>query len=202
MQQPTNIEFLSALFPDKPRDAYIWVNNYGGNPAAYEREGRGGHFWKGNYIHNPEECDADFRDQNAYYCPTLFRKIDRRVRRQIDYAISLHLIVLDDANNINFEPTYLLETSAGNHQVGLKLKEPISDMSMGSRLMEELVRQKRVANDKSGNNIVRYVRLPNGSNGKYDPPHRNQLKAWNPDKAFTLREVCDLLGNPPIFNLS
>ena len=194
MQQITNSEFLSALFPNKPAGSCIWINDHEGDPAEYQSKGRGGQFWRGNYVNDPDECDADFRERNGYYCPALLQKIDRRVRRQIDYAISLNVVVLDDANNIDFDPTYLLETSAGNHQVGLKLADPILDRAMGSRLMEELVNQKRVANDKNGNNVVRYARLPYGSNGKCDPPYRNRLKVWNPDRAFTLQEVCNLLG--------
>ncbi len=194
MQQITNREFLSVLFSDKAEDACIWINSHEGNPAEYAEKGEGGKFWKGRYIHKPEDCDIDYGDRNAYYCPTSLKKRDRRIKRQIEYALSLHAVVLDDANNIDFEPTYILETSSGNCQVGLKLKEPITNIAIGSRLIEELVIQNRVANDKSGNNLVRYVRLPCGSNGKYEPPCRNQMLVWNPDKTFTLKEVCGLLG--------
>ena len=193
MYQVTNNEFLEVIFSSKENDEYLWVNHHAGDPVEYNENGKSGQFWAGKRIHQFNDCPSDAKNENAYFSVSLLKKQARRIARAKQYASRLPVVVLDDANNVEFTPTYQLETSAGNYQVGLMLDQPIRDVEVGSRLMGELVRQNRVASDKSGNNVVRYARLPCGSNGKYDPPYRHQMIQWNPERTFTLREVCDYL---------
>jgi hypothetical protein len=193
MYQVTNNQFLEVIFSSKASDEYLWINHHAGDPAEYNKNGKGGQFWAGKRIHKFDECPPDSDKENAYFSVSLLRIQARRIARAKQYASQLPIVVLDDANNIEFTPTYQLETSAGNYQIGLMLDQPIRDVEVGSRLMNELVRQNRVASDKNGNNVVRYARLPAGSNGKYDPPYRHQMIQWNPERIFTLQEICDYL---------
>ena len=193
MYQVTNNQFLEVIFSSKASDEYLWINHHAGDPAEYNKNGKGGQFWAGKRIHKFDECPTDSDKENAYFSVSLLRTQARRIARAKQYASQLPIVVLDDANNIEFTPTYQLETSAGNYQIGLMLDQPIRDVEVGSRLMNELVRQNRVASDKNGNNVVRYARLPAGSNGKYDPPYRHQMIQWNPERIFTLQEICDYL---------
>jgi putative DNA primase/helicase len=189
MNTVTNNEFLEVIFATKPSDARLWINAKEGNPKDH-----GGKFWSGYSIHSANDCDADFKSKNAYFSVSYLNPMRRRTERKKDNFGGMALIVLDDANNINFTPTYKLETSPNNYQVGLVLDKPIIDIEQASRLMEALAKQDYIKADSSGNNIVRYVRLPNGSNGKFERPYRHQMIDWHPDKTFTLEEVCKTLG--------
>ena len=190
MNTVTNNEFLEVIFSDLSNDQRLWINAKEGNP-----NNEGGQFWSGHSIDNANDCEADFKDKNAYFSVASIQLKQRRSpSRTKDNFGGMPLVVLDDANGIHFTPTYTLETSPKNHQVGLKLTQPITNVEQASRLMEELANQKLIRVDSSGNNPVRYVRLPNGSNGKLEPPHRHRLLEWNPKRTFTLEEACKCLG--------
>lgn len=189
MNTVTNNKFLEVIFAHKPLEARLWINAKDGNPKE-----QGGQFWSGYSIHSANDCDADFKSKNAFFSVAYLNPMRRRTERKKENFGGMAIVVLDDANNVNFTPTYKLETSPNNHQVGLVLDEPITDSEQASRLMGELAKQKLINADSSGNNIVRYVRLPNGSNGKFEHPYRHQLKEWHPNKTFTLKEVCNCLG--------
>lgn len=190
MNTVTNNEFLEVIFSDLSKDQRLWINAKEGNP-----NNQGGQFWSGYSINSANDCEADFKEKNAYFCVSYIQRKQRRSpTRTKDNFGGMALVVLDDANNINFTPTYTLETSPNNHQVGLVLDQPITDSEQASRLMGELAKQKLINVDSSGNNIVRYVRLPNGSNGKFEHPYRHQMLDWHPNKVFTLKEVCECLG--------
>ena len=67
-------------------------------------------------------------------------------------------------------------------------------MGIAERLSQKLAKMNLMPADKSGNNVVRYVRLPVQINTKYQPAFAGVLEHYEPEQIFTLREVCELLG--------
>jgi putative DNA primase/helicase len=196
MQQITNREFLIGIYGALAPKEVGWINEHEGNPKEYQKKGEGGKFWKGKRIHHADDCPIDCGDKNAYYSIASVREVDRTYKRDVEHFFRQYLVLLDDIREeLPFVPSYRLETSPGNAQVGMILAEPIEDPAVSKRLQDALAKkQGLIANDKNGNNPVRYARLPCGSNGKYDPPYRTRLVEWNPERKFTLKEVCDYLG--------
>lgn len=97
------------------------------------------------------------------------------------------------------EPTWMLETSPGNFQVGYKLASPVTDFAAVKAA------QKRVfarVGDKGAGGVGRLVRLPNGINGK--PKHKGadgrpfpcRLAECNPDVSYDMQELVELLAPP------
>ena len=98
---------------------------------------------------------------------------------------------LKDGSNLP-APTYAVETSEGNYQLGYKLAEPLTDVAMAQAIHNGL----HLANycDKSGNNPVRWIRLPVGMNTKPGKMFKHRLVVWEPDRTFTVEELVAMLG--------
>lgn len=183
----TNAEFLQTIFSDLAPEEYCWTTSFTTSPAKA----------KGEWLGRPTFPDAvqETPFGNSYFCVTALRPDSngQRHRRKQNFG-RLMCVVLDDAEKCDLAPTWKLETSPDNYQIGFILDEPISDLDVAERLHAALGNLKLIRIDKSGNNVVRYVRLPVGVNTKYEgfPAHR--LDQWNPDLKVSLRDLCESLG--------
>jgi AAA domain len=186
----TNKEFLSALFNDLSAEERCWVTAFS-NPPLPERAT--GTDWAGR-AQLPGEV-RELSAVNGYFSVAAFLpNRDGRIHRNTPSFSRMVCVVLDDASGCDLAPTWKLETSAGKYQIGYRLSEPLSDADTAKRLNAALANQKAVAVDKSGNNHVRYVRLPVGSNTKTEPAFECQLRVWNPELRVSLEELCSALG--------
>ena len=131
-------------------------------------------------------------DSNAYFSVSLFAA-DAPKRRK-ETMKEMHVVVLDDVQSISLPPSWRLETSENNYQVGYILSEPIKDVELGTRLLQEVSRKSYVnSNDQNGNNPVRYVRLPVAVNTKTNPPFAHRLVAFEPERRYSLDALIDAL---------
>jgi hypothetical protein len=112
-------------------------------------------------------------------------------------------LVVDDSNptKMHGDPTWAIETSPGNFQVGFTLVDSpeTRNLELCTRAHDLLAELGLVGQDFSGNNPVRYVRLPCGMNTK---PRESgnfevQLVHWQPDKKLTLDESLEAAGIDP-----
>lgn len=183
----SNKEFLGTVF-NSPSDALgCWVTSYDVKP-----QNSGPEHWAGHFIH-ANSC-PEMEGSNNYFSTSLFSRNQYPLKRQISCAEAMYCVVLDDLKETPLKPSWSLETSPGNHQLGFILKEPVRDMDQAKRLLTEIGRKSLVnGNDKSGNNPIRYVRLPVGSNTKYDKPFKHVLHEWNPIIKYTLSELITTL---------
>ncbi len=182
----TNAEFLRALFPKLDQGQYLWTAAFATNPQeAGDRE------WKGSrtYVDNLRDTPHG----NSYFTVAALKPIERSFKRRRENFSYMPVVVLDDPKGCNLAPSWLLETSQDNYQTGFLLDKPITDVEVASRLTTALAEQGCVKLDKNGNNAVRYMRLPVGCNTKYQPPFQCRLVDWNPDKKFSLKDVCAAL---------
>lgn len=180
----SNQVFLQAVFNNPPDSLCAWVTSFTTNPN--ESKEWGGHRTS---VHS---C-RNYADSNAYFSVSLFAQ-DAPARRKSTMK-EMHVVVLDDVNAVSISPSWKLETSESNYQIGFILDKPITDADLGSRLLQEISRNSYVNNnDQNGNNPVRYVRLPNAVNTKSDPPFRHSLVEFKPDRRYSLEQMIDALA--------
>ena len=171
----------------------------GAHPAICSKKGdptKGGWIAK-NY---DEELEYIPDDENNYLACSSFYSAttDNFNVKKVNFA-AYHFILLDDVGTkIPFEslpdidPSWVIETSPGNHQVGYVLKDPISDVKLADRLIKAIL--DAGFSDKGASGVVRWARLPNSINGKVKyrsdgQPFRCQLQTWNPDARYTVEEL-------------
>lgn len=184
----TNTEFLHTVFSDLEPNEYCWTTAFAISPA----KAKGGE-WLGKATFLDAVSETPFG--NSYFCVTALRLDSKgaRHRRKENFG-RLMCVVLDDPEQCDLVPTWKLETSPDNYQFGFILDEPISDLNVAERLHAALGNLKLIRIDKSGNNVVRYVRLPVGVNTKYDGSPAHRIDQWNPEIRVSLHDLCDSLG--------
>ena len=150
---------------------------------------------------------------NAYYSVSSFLKSeDGSYQRRINNFAALHVVVLDDLvpevktkeqtdkaripfSKITLEPSYVIETSQNNFQVGFFLDTPISDPEVLNSLEERVIQAGLT--DKGANGWrTRVMRLPNGINTKKSPAFHCRLRLWKPENRYSAEEIITGLNLP------
>ena len=183
--QVSNSEFLSEVFPNTPNAIYSWTTFFTEKVGSENRAK-----WTGQATH-PSKC-LDIPTANAYFSVSQFDSVKGSFSRTSENFYRMACVVLDDAKDAKLMPSWKLETSQNNYQLGFILKDPITDQDLAKRLLEAITNAALVnQSDKSGNNIVRYARLPVGYNNKskYGKPFTHVLHEWEPTLRYTLDEL-------------
>ena len=183
----TNTDFLRSVFRGIKADETAWTCAFSASPSS------GAATWCGAPLMG---CPAPERgEMNAYFSVSAIRPdANGEVRRNLAHFSRLFAVVIDDADpeTLPIPPTWVLETSRPNGhlntQVGYRLACPVEDLTLASRVHAALSRAGHIPADRSGNNPVRYVRLPVGSNTKHDPPHLCRLVVWRPELAVSVED--------------
>lgn len=193
----TNSEFLQQVLAAAPRGSTVWVNAFIGNPNSDQAS------WAGK-AYNPALHSAEvdgWTRQNTYFSVAAVRMVEGvMARRKVNFARLLALVV-DDAQpeDLNGTPSWGIETSPGKRQIGVLLdtQDPdCADLKLVSRLVTVMAERGLIKADKSGNNAVRYVRLPIGQNQKPrdSGPFAHVVEYWNPDARYTLEDAAAIFG--------
>ena len=195
----TNAQFMNIIFSMVPEGELPVVCTKVGDPTS------GG--WPAMVAKDiASQCP---RDQNNYFnCSTFKPGEDSRVNaRNADFS-AFYVLVLDDvgtkvdAAKLNgIEPTWQIETSPGNFQLGLILCEPLRDEAEVKALQTGVI----VAGlcDPGAGGLNRWARLPEAVNGKekhFDAsgyPFRCRITVWNPEARFTPEQINSALGITP-----
>lgn len=184
----SNSQFLKTVFGSQPDNLKCWTTSFKKYPT-----GNAPHLWTGR-LTNIEDC-PDYADSNAYFSVALFDEKKNPSGRTIAEFCLMTCVVLDDVESASIEPSWKLETSKSNYQLGFLLREPITDPQLAKRLLNEIQRKSLVnQNDHAGNNIVRYVRLPVGANTKNGGFFPHALREWRSELRYTLEELIEGLG--------
>ena len=193
--QPTNAEFLAAIFPDLPDGARIVVTGLDGNPKS------------GGWVaHDSSQIEDVCRsNRNTYFnCASFWPATDGTLAARKDCAAAYHVLVLDDVGTKvdrsligGITPSWELETSPGNFQLGFKLTPPLDSAAKVDRF-QHIVAAAGLT-DKGAMGIARWARLPNGINGKpmYEvdgKPFTCRLHGWNPQIAYEASQLQELLA--------
>ena len=193
----SNSEFLSAVYGPLGAGQHGWIAAFRGDPNAVAPDA-----WAGQaYLGTPnQQLMIDRRvEDNTYYSVARLALGDGRPRRSKSAFDSLAALVADDADpdELNGTPSFVIETSPLNHQIGVLLDadDPATrDVALIDAVMQAMADARLIRADSSGNNAVRYCRLPAGTNGKSGRNTPVQLKAWHPGNRYTLEDALGVFG--------
>ena len=188
----TNDEFLTAIFGQSFSTEHPLVCHKAGDP---DQGGWSAVGWPSN---------TNQPDLNWYFLPSLYRPDETgRFRAKKDLVITVYVVMVDDVGTkVPFEkfencpPSWAIETSPGNHQLGFIFAQPISDLNLVDELKEKLIDAGLCDKGATGG-TARWMRLPTAVNGrpKYgNPSPPCQLKQWRPDLRYTIDELYSKLG--------
>jgi putative DNA primase/helicase len=201
----SNDDFLQAMFGARIADAFVCSNTT--PPDTPDEQARMG-MWVGGPL---EFSRGLYRlpERQNYTCVSTFRRDSEDVyRRQIEYFEALHFIVLDDIGtkvpvdprSLGLgEPTVINETSPGNFQWLYKLSEPITDISLASFLVKQVLStpvQGQLMTDQGSKGVTRLCKLPQGMNLKLSLPQpwQNRVHSWRPDLIYSASEIAGWFG--------
>lgn len=198
VRHPSNSEFLRHLASAAPKGSTLWTTAFPGDPGMAS-----GAAWQGNPFNIAMHAAlADsWGPLNSYFCgAALGPGPDGEVARRKESFRRLLAVVADDPNpeELRGPVSWLVRTSPGKWQAGIFLDErdpACADLERCERLFAAM-RRAGFLGDVSGNNPVRLVRLPVGTNHKprESGPFAHQLEHWNPGVQLTLADAAAVFG--------
>ncbi len=191
----SNGEFLRAVFGDNLADVCPIVVSFTGNPTSVPSKAWFGNPWLGN----TDLTENLPGDANNYFSLAVFKPDEAsHYRRQKARFHALHAVMLDDVGSkvaterLTLPPSWMLETSPGNHQAVYLLREPLTDGPATDRLMDAIVAAGFCDPGANGPR-ARLARLPVAMNGKHSPPFVCKMVVWSPELRYSVEElVADL----------
>lgn len=198
-QTISNSQFLTTLSHSKRSGTFLWVTHFDGNPDNAK-----GQEWGGT-VYIPavmaKQVD-DWDEQNTYFSVAALKPDENgEIFRRKDYFDRLLVLVADDVEleDLSGSVSYIITTSPGKHQVGILIDGDDPDAAnqpLVDAVIKGMAAKGYVKVDKSGNNPVRYVRLPIGTNQKpRETGHfRHQLTHWDAQAVYSLRDAASVFG--------
>lgn len=186
-----NMDFLQAIFGDALRDVCPIIVGFKGNPLKVAKTKWFGKAWTGaSIIELPS-------DANNYFSLACFKPNEAgEYRRKKSQFYALHAVMLDDIGSkipverLTLEPSWILETSPENFQVGYIFAEPINDSKLADQLMNSIM-SAGLCDPGANGPTARLARLPIAVNGKHEPSFQCQLKSWLPDNRYSIEELIE-----------
>ena len=194
-----NADFLAEAYGELG-DRVGFVAAFAGNPLDAPRD-----VWSGRPYAGREAQARLVNSQtglNTYFAVATFAADDEgELGRTQACFQQLRVLVADDVPHEAYSQcSYYIETSPGNGQAGIFLDEDDPDTS-DARLVKAVLHQMSAqglisGNDRSGNNLVRWVRLPGGTNGKPRPTGlwECKLRVWAPGVRLSLADAAMCFG--------
>ena len=194
-----NAAFLRELAGGAANGSVLWVTSFAGSPDLTDSRN-----WFGR-PYNPSlmasAVDA-WVEQNAYFSVAALRATaDGEVRRRKANFTRLLALVVDDVQieDVQGQVSYVLATSPGKVQVGIFIDGADPDaanIGIVDRLVTTMVERGMLRADMSGNNAVRYVRLPVGQNQKprEGGAWQHRLDRWAPQVRLSLEDAAAAFG--------
>jgi len=181
-----NLAFIDAIFQNTIHSKPI-VINFKGSPAEKQN-------WSGKAFDGHNNLPDS---HNNYLSMGSYRPNEKgqyaRTKAQCE---AVHWFLLDDVgvgqkvdpSKITLAPSWKLETSAGNFQLGYIMKEPLRDLKLAETIVVAYI--DAGLSDKGANGaLTRIGRLPVAVNGKYD--FDCQLVDWHPERRYTVDEFVE-----------
>ena len=188
-----NGDFLLAVFGDQLAIARPVVVGFEGNPGKVSAKAWFGKPW-------PGEPDSPFElhaSANNYFSLAVFIPDEAGQFRRLKARFqALHAVMLDDVGTkvamerLTLAASWLLATSAGNHQAGYLLQEPLTDGATADRLMNAIVAA-GLCDPGANGPRARLARLPVAMNGKHTPPFPCQMVSWSPELRYSITALVD-----------
>jgi hypothetical protein len=193
-----NSEFLRLVYGPELHSLYGWTASFAADPGEAPPGVWQGSPWYGS----PEQQNLiDKRgEDNNYYSVAVMRVVGNRARSKEKFH-RLCVLLADDAQPHDMVGPYsfVIQTSPDKYQIGIFL-DPLDHDAMDLPLIDNVLKamadQGYIKADPSGNNIVRYGRLPNGSNTKQRESgiFKTKLLTCNEDNIYTLEDAAASFG--------
>lgn len=193
-----NSEFLQLLYAGIPEKSSLWVTSFYGNPDLTD---------SGNWFGRPYRPDKhalvdSMVTVNSYFSvAALSPTADGEIRRRKANFEQLLVLVADDAliDDVKGTVSYVLNTSPGKAQIGIFIDKDDPDAknrALVDSIVTRMAENGLLRADASGNNSVRYVRLPVGQNQKPrdSGPWDHQLEIWNAECVMSLADAAAVFG--------
>ncbi len=189
----SNGEFLRTVFGDNLADMRPVVVSFSGNPTSVP-----GKLWFGSpWLGNTDLTENLPGDSNNYFSLAVFKPDEAgHYRRQKARFHALHSVMLDDVGSkvaterLTLPPSWMLETSPGNHQAGYLLREPLTDGLVTDKLMNAIVAA-GLCDPGANGPRARLARLPVAVNGKHSPLFVYKMVVWSPELRYSIEELVD-----------
>ena len=202
----TNHEFLESIFCKASElsgthCAPVCVS-FSRSPATVRPADWYGFAW--DKVNEPKDVNC-----NSYFSISAFQPdAHGKYRRRKNQFVGQFVVALDDVvaqtaegktkaqipwSQIRLEPSWVLETSVGNFQVGYILDEPITDAWKADALSKEIIR-KGLSDPGAGGPSTRLMRLPYASNTKPQPAFRCRMRLWKPERRYNLQQFMGAYG--------
>lgn len=189
-----NDEFIKGIFKELVGTERPIIVSFAGNPATVGNNSWFGKPWMIDKTELSKGC-------NNYISFATFKPDDEgKYRRKKKQFTGLFAVMLDDIgvkvewDRITLEPSWKIETSPGNYQIGFILDKPITDSKEADNLLNSII-DAGLCDPGSNGACTRIGRLPVAINGKYkidDGGHwQCQLKAWQPEQCYSVQEIVD-----------
>lgn len=194
-----NSDFLAEVYGDLESGTHGWVCSFRADPNDAPPAVWAGRLYKGT----PAQAALIDRSEhdNTYFCTSVLTAGEGGDVARVKTAfVRLAVLVLDDVQLQDVQGySYAIQTSPGKFQVGILIDLDDSDAQnrqLVDLLMQALATRGFIKADRSGNNAVRYVRLPVGKNTKPRAAGEWQVKleAWNPSVRWSLEDACAAIG--------
>lgn len=210
----SNDEFITGIFgADKDR---VHVCGFSQDPHDLDKLGLR-HYWAGGPAW--QILGGFKRSWSQYFAISTFKPDPNTGRQRRIKALHelTYVITFDDVGvtgvgsgttakvpwtALKLPPSYVLETSPGNFQVGYVLAFPEPRAGKVSGLLDLLVGSGLVSGGKDPGmkGVTRYVRLPEGSNTKTkyvtdtSAGFPNRMAHWAPGDTYTLEDIAEAHG--------
>ncbi|HRB29126.1 MAG TPA: hypothetical protein PK517_03005 [Nitrosomonas sp.] len=135
----SNAGFITGIFGDIVGSERPIVVSFSGDPNKVGKSAWFGKHWIAGKTSLPD-------DSNNYTSFATFKPDDEgKYRRQKKQFVALYAVMLDDVgvkvdfDRITLEPSWKIETSSGNFQIGFILEEPIIDPAKADNLLNSII---------------------------------------------------------------
>lgn len=193
----SNSDFLVAVFSTLADSTCPVTVSFEGNPTAPPKHAWRAHPWSDQGLN--DIATRTWTSNNYVSLASFVPDDSGNYRRKKNQFAALHAVVLDDVGtkvdveSVLLQPTWMLETSPGNYQVGYILKAPVADGVAADRLMSAIIKA-GLCDPGFGGPRCRLARLPVASNGKFNPPFVCCMHEWRPDTRYTMEDLVSGLG--------
>ena len=183
----TNWEFMKAIFGNVAVEARPFFTSFAGDPASGSW---GGKAW------TPDSPHISASNNNYFSIATFIPDNAGQYKRQKKLFYALNAIMLDDIGTkiseelITLPPSWKIETSSGNYQLGYILSTPLIDSVVADQMMKAII-SNGLCDAGANAPTTRLARLPVAINGKRQPPFNCRLTEWNPDNRYSVEELIE-----------
>ena len=198
----TNCQFLDGIKPTLAADEYLCTRRFKRSPDDWVTGTQPQSkltFTDGQIPDYPDKNTSVWTAVHGGEAPNR-KGVVGRVRSAKTFRKLVAVAISDVASKrvLALESTWTLETSCiegrSRQQVGYRLTEPLTDVGIAKRLLAELAKKRFITRDQNDSSPAQWVRLPVGSNTRYDPPHPHRLVHFDPEITTSLEALIVGLG--------